>query len=327
MRPKLQRAGLVVVSAGKNGMHRVAPEEIRVHVLTTVLKAKPRELPVLYVTPTTLANIGEVDTIAERLHDLEAEYPSFKVVGREDVGLGLENFRTRQDGTRDPLHLSPTGIMSKLARAILAKARAIPKQTAGAGSSADGSAADSSASAHDKLRELQRAAQEAATALEEQSSELTTALADQLAAGEAFKQAADKVVAQEARVTEEEKKLVAKKAEMAAQEARVAEEQKKLEDNKAEMAERREMKDAKKRARDACDGKFHQRKAAKDDADQKLKMGEDLLRKVEEQKQKVEEQNRVAQELEAKAEAAKAMARAAKEEAAEADKQLQMLNM
>ena len=173
VKPKLRGAGLVVVSAGKNDMTHTSPEgiaaEVRARVLMPVLKAKPRELPMLYVTPTKLANCGEADTIAECLHDLETEYPSFKIVGRADVNLAASDFRSG-----DPLHLSPTG-RSKLARSILAKANQArappkpPKQTAGAGSSAslDSTLAELPAawSIRDRLVAAQAAAEREGAAL------------------------------------------------------------------------------------------------------------------------------------------------------------------
>ena len=193
VKPKLLSAGLIVVSAGKNDMSHTSPEgiaaEVRARVLMPVLKAKPRELPMLYVTPTKLANCGETDAIAECLRDLEAEHPSFKVVGRADVNLAAGDFRSR-----DPLHLSPTG-MSKLLRSILAKANQarakapapkppakLPKQTASAGSSASSDSTLAELPAARSIRDRLVAAQAAAeregaalTAAEKRRDEARTA--------------------------------------------------------------------------------------------------------------------------------------------------------
>ena len=119
VKEKLSRVEFVVVSAGKNIMRGNLDEyvalDVRNKMLEPMLREKPADLPLFYISPTKKQFVREPDKIAKDLEDLEQAYPAFKIVKRYDVKLDEDDFLPR-----DPLHLKIKGNF-KLLRAIVAK--------------------------------------------------------------------------------------------------------------------------------------------------------------------------------------------------------------
>ena len=123
---KLNRAGVCIISTGKNIMKHTSADgvanAVQTNALLPMLRAKPSDLPMLYVTPLKRpdgkleqSRIREADEIGELLANEESH--SFKLIRRNEVRLDASDFRVG-----DALHLNHRG-NEKLARTILTKLR------------------------------------------------------------------------------------------------------------------------------------------------------------------------------------------------------------
>ena len=102
---KIERASLIVLSAGKNIMWKDNNEgiafEVRNFTLMPMLSAKPNDLPMLYLTPTKKQHVGTADEVAKHLSDMQSR--SFKIITRKSLDLTAEDFLD------DKLHLKRSG--------------------------------------------------------------------------------------------------------------------------------------------------------------------------------------------------------------------------